>query len=81
MQEISLTIADAVQRTGISRTGLYRLFRQRKLTPRRSGTRILIMADELDAFVRSLPVAGPTDHDAGTADGECRRLPISGGLE
>jgi excisionase family DNA binding protein len=57
MQEISLTIADAVQRTGISRTALYRLFRQRKLTPRKSGTRILILADELDAFVRSLPAA------------------------
>ena len=57
MLEISLTIADAVQRTGISRSGIYRLFKQQKLTPKKSGTRILIMADELDAFVRSLPSA------------------------
>jgi excisionase family DNA binding protein len=57
MFEISLTIADAVQRTGISRSGIYRLFKEQKLTPRKSGTRILILADELDAFVRALPSA------------------------
>jgi excisionase family DNA binding protein len=57
MLEISLTINDAVRRTGISRSGIYRLFKQRQLTPRKSGTRVLILADELDAFVRALPTA------------------------
>jgi excisionase family DNA binding protein len=62
MLEISLTIADAVRRTGISRTSLYRLFKDRKLTPRKSGSRVLILADELDAFVRALPAADLKHH-------------------
>jgi excisionase family DNA binding protein len=78
MQEISLTIADAVQRTGISRTTLYRLFRQRKLSPRRAGTRILILADELDAYVRSLPAASSTDREA--AEGQPQLGSTSGGV-
>lgn len=57
MAEISLTIADAVKRTGISRSSFYRLFGEKKLTPRKAGKRVLILADELDNFVRSLPAA------------------------
>ena len=57
MSEISLTIADAVKRTGISRSSLYRLFGEKKLRPRKAGKRVLILADELDAYVRSLPTA------------------------
>jgi ACT domain-containing protein len=57
MSEISLTLADAVKKTGISRSSFYRYFGEKKLTPRKSGKRVLILTEELDAFVRSLPTA------------------------
>ncbi|WP_081482201.1 helix-turn-helix domain-containing protein [Mesorhizobium amorphae] len=66
MSEISLTLSEAIKRTGISRSSFYRLFCERKLTPRKSGKRVLILADELDAFVRSLPTAS---HHQSTGEG------------
>ncbi|UVK50957.1 helix-turn-helix domain-containing protein [Mesorhizobium sp. AR02] len=65
MSEISLTLSEAIKRTGISRSSFYRLFAEKRLVPRKSGKRILILADELDAFVRSLPAAevGRVDDD------------------
>lgn len=60
---ISMTLEKATEASGIGRTQLYELFKEGKLTPRKSGRRTLVLADELDAYVRSLPV-GVSRHAA-----------------
>ena len=52
---ISVTIPDAVAITGIGRTRLYGLIKKGKLTPRKHGSRTLLLVDELESYVRSLP--------------------------
>ena len=63
MQKIAVTIPEATERTGIGRTTLYKLFSTRKLTPRKLGKRTLILVDELDQLVKSLPAGGPSDEE------------------
>ena len=55
IDKISVTINEATKLTGISRTLLYRLFNEGKLTPRKLGNRTLILVDDLDSLVKSLP--------------------------
>ena len=52
---LSMTVEQAVERTGITRTRFYELFQEGVLTPRKSGRRTLILADELEGYVRNLP--------------------------
>jgi hypothetical protein len=61
MKKISVTIPEATALSGIGRTSLYKLFSVGKLTPRKLGKRTLILVEELDALVKSLPVGGPAD--------------------
>lgn len=63
IHKIALTIPEAVKFSGIGRSTLYKLFNSGKLTPRKSGKRTLVIADELEAYVRNLP-AGGFAHDA-----------------
>lgn len=56
MPRISMTINDAVAYSGIGRTKLYDLIKEGKLTPRKLGARTLILTEELDAYIRGLPV-------------------------
>lgn len=53
--KIAMTVNEAVSYSGIGRTKLYDLVKEGKLTPKKLGTRTLILTDELDAYVRSLP--------------------------
>ncbi|KQZ92263.1 hypothetical protein ASD64_19375 [Mesorhizobium sp. Root157] len=62
MQRLTVTVPEARQLTGLSRTTLYKLFNQGKLTPRKAGKRTLILVSELEAFVNSLP-EGVSAHD------------------
>jgi excisionase family DNA binding protein len=55
MPKISMTINDAVAYSGIGRTKLYDLVKEGKLTPRKLGSRTLILTEELDAYIRGLP--------------------------
>lgn len=55
MTKISVTIPEAVQLTGIGRSSLYRLFSDGKLTPRKSGKRTLVLVEELESYIKSLP--------------------------
>lgn len=55
MNKISATIPQAVEMTGLGRTTLYKLFDEGKLTPRKHGKRTLILVEELERYVRSLP--------------------------
>jgi hypothetical protein len=55
MERITVTVPEAIALSGIGRSSLYKLFHEGKLTPRKSGTRTLILVAELKNFLRSLP--------------------------
>ena len=55
MQKLSVTIPDAVNMTGIGRSSLYKLFSEGKITARKSGTRTLVLVEDLKRYVESLP--------------------------
>ncbi|MFN8926639.1 MAG: helix-turn-helix domain-containing protein [Rhodospirillales bacterium] len=54
---IAVTIAEASALSGLSRSSLYNLIAEGRLSPRKYGARTLILFDELDAFLRGLPLA------------------------
>lgn len=56
--KISLTIQDVSKTTGIGRTKVFELIRDGKLPARKIGTRTLILAQDLKAFIDKLPPAG-----------------------
>jgi len=53
--KIAVTIPEAVAMTGIGRTSLYKLFGEGKLQPRKSGKRTLLLVEDLERYVKSLP--------------------------
>lgn len=57
MTKISMTVDEAVSYCGIGRTKLYEFFKEGRLRPRKCGRRTLVLVAELDALIRSLPVA------------------------
>ena len=54
--KITYTIPEAIVRSGIGKTYLYKLFKTGELTPRKCGRRTFILAEELEQFLKSLPV-------------------------
>jgi excisionase family DNA binding protein len=58
MQKFAVTIAEAIELSGIGRSSLYKLFNEGKLTPRKAGKRTLILVAELEKYLKSLPVGG-----------------------
>jgi excisionase family DNA binding protein len=58
---IAVTIADATKIAGLGRSTLYKLFDAGEIVPRKSGRRTLILVDELDRYIRSLPSSTATD--------------------
>ncbi|WP_245485790.1 helix-turn-helix domain-containing protein [Rhizobium leguminosarum] len=57
MTKLAVTVPEAVQISGIGRTNLYKLFKDGSLKPRKSGKRTLILVEELEIYLKSLPVA------------------------
>lgn len=57
MQKISVTIPEAVEMSGLSRSGLYNLFKAGAIKPKKAGKRTLIMVDDLRRYLENLPVA------------------------
>ncbi|MBL8577716.1 MAG: helix-turn-helix domain-containing protein [Mesorhizobium sp.] len=57
MTKLAVSIPEAVEMTGISRTSIYKLFSEKKLTPRKNGRSTLILVEDLERYVKSLPVA------------------------
>ena len=57
MNKLAYTINEACEVSGIGRTSIYKLIKQKKLTPRKRGSRTLILAEELRTCLESLPVA------------------------
>lgn len=56
MNKVAATINEAAQITGLGRSSIYQLINDGKLTRRKYGSRTLILVEELEAFVKSLPV-------------------------
>ncbi len=52
---LAYSIADAAKAAGIGRTTVYSLIRTGKLPARKLGARTVILADDLEALIRSLP--------------------------
>ncbi|APY15171.1 helix-turn-helix domain-containing protein [Brucella sp. 10RB9214] len=62
MQDFStLSIAQAARFLGIGRSTLYNLIKNGRLPVRKLGKRTLILRDDIDQFVASLPVKSPRD--------------------
>lgn len=57
MTKIAVTIPEAIEMSGLGRTSLYAIIKTGQISPRKYGKRTLIMVDELDKYIRSLPVA------------------------
>lgn len=60
MPKLAVTIYEAGALTGLSRSTIYKLFNEGKLTPRKAGKRTLILVTELEAFIEGLPKGGLT---------------------
>lgn len=54
-EKIALTIPEAIEYSGIGRSSLYLLFAEGKITRRKRGKSVLIIREELDKFILSLP--------------------------
>ncbi|HEV7255755.1 MAG TPA: helix-turn-helix domain-containing protein [Mesorhizobium sp.] len=57
MDKISVTIKGATEISGLSRSRIYELFDEGKLTRKKDGSKTLILVSELKHFVESLPSA------------------------
>jgi excisionase family DNA binding protein len=55
MTKIAVTIPEAVQMTGIGRSSLYGLFKAGSIKARKSGKRTLVLVEDLETYVKSLP--------------------------
>jgi excisionase family DNA binding protein len=55
MEKIALTIIEACQVAGISRTSLYAAIGRGELAARKSGRRTLVLVDDLKEWISSLP--------------------------
>ena len=53
----AFSVEDVIQRTGLSKTRIYQEIAQKNLRTRKSGVRTLILENDLDQFLRRLPVA------------------------
>jgi excisionase family DNA binding protein len=56
MERIALTIIEACQVAGISRTSLYAAIGRGELAARKSGRRTLVLVDDLKEWISSLPL-------------------------
>lgn len=57
MHPLCMTIAEACEFSGLSRTKIYEMAAAKILTPRKSGRRTLILTAELAAALEALPPA------------------------
>lgn len=57
MGQIAMTVKEAVKETGLSRSRLYEVFNSGAIKPRKAGKTTLVLRTELEAYVKSLPLA------------------------
>lgn len=56
MHKISMTVNEACKATGLGRTSLYQLIKDGAITKRKLGGRTIILVNELEAYINSLPI-------------------------
>ena len=54
--KLAYTIQEAAEVTGLSRSLLYRVHKERKIAFHKAAGRTVILAEDLQAFLASLPV-------------------------
>jgi hypothetical protein len=57
MTVISVDVNRAVEISGLSRSALYKLFAAGKIVPRKNGKRTLVLVEDLERYIKSLPVS------------------------
>lgn len=60
-QKIALTIPEVCEASGLGRASVYRAFHDGKLTPRKFGSKTLVMVSELERFLTELPTRIETE--------------------
>lgn len=55
MAPLAVTVPEAVQLSGLSRSGLYEALRRGDLIARKAGRRTLIVFSDLESYLASLP--------------------------
>ena len=51
----NLTVAEVAERLGISRRAVYQRINRNRIPFKRDGRNLMILEDELEAFIRALP--------------------------
>ena len=55
--KLALTLAEATELSGLGRSSLYKLFAEKKLSPRKAGRRTLVLVEDLKRHLENLPPA------------------------
>lgn len=55
---LALTMPQAVQVSGLSRTAIYNALKRREITAQKAGRRTIILFSELEAYLANLPKYG-----------------------
>lgn len=71
-QRLAYSIAQAVELTGVGRTKIYQAIKDGSLTPRKFGARTLILRDDLQRFLQSLPAIDGCSDRSNDGDGRVR---------
>jgi excisionase family DNA binding protein len=62
LDKFAFNLADVARLTSLGRTAVYAAIRDKRLVARKVGRRTLVLADDLKAFLNSLPTATETRH-------------------
>jgi excisionase family DNA binding protein len=54
LRRAAMTLTQAGEYAGLSRSFIYKLFEQQELTRLKAGKRVLILKDDLDAYLQSI---------------------------
>jgi excisionase family DNA binding protein len=69
MEQLALTVSEACAAARIGRTSLYEAIKRGDLVAAKYGRKTLIRADDLRAWLASLPTI-PADHSSSTASSQ-----------
>lgn len=57
MTKLAVSVAEATALTGIGKTKFYSEIKAGKIQVRKSGSRTVILMEDLEAYMRALPIA------------------------
>ena len=59
--KLAYTVREAIREIGIGRTKFYREIAEGKIKPRKIGKKTIILAEDIEAYLQSLPTMEATD--------------------